>query len=99
MLEESKSVGVKQPPNEGQLLSAAKLRTGYLYSTADTNHAIESLQTLLRQDGFYNADVQAEVEYEPEWEEAHVSFKIDPATVRSSKRRQLPGMRRIRLPL
>ena len=70
--------GVKQPPNEGQLLSAAKLRTGYLYSTADTNHAIESLQTLLRQDGFYNADVQAEVEYEPEWEEAHVSFKIDP---------------------
>ncbi len=70
-------VGVKQPPNEGQLLSAAKLRTGSLYSVADKNQAIESLQTLLRQDGFYNADVQAEVDYEPEWEEAHVRFNID----------------------
>ena len=70
-------LGVKQPPNEGQLLSAAKLRTGSLYSAADKNQAIQSLQTLLRQDGFYNADVQAEVDYEPEWEEAHVTFNID----------------------
>ena len=71
-------LGVKQPPNEGQLLSAAKLRTGHLYSAAEKNHAIESLQTLLRQNGFYNADVQAEVDYEPEWEEAHVTFNINP---------------------
>ncbi len=70
-------LGVKQPPNEGQLLSAAKLRTGSLYSVADKNQAIESLQTLLRQDGFYNADVQAQVDYEPEWEEAHVTFNLD----------------------
>jgi outer membrane protein assembly complex protein YaeT len=71
-------LGVKQPPNEGQLLSAAKLRTGTLYSAADQNQAIESLQILLRQNGFYDADVKAEVEYEPEWEEAHVSFNIEP---------------------
>jgi outer membrane protein assembly complex protein YaeT len=70
--------GVKQPPNEGQLLSAAKLRTGTVYSPADKNQAIESLQFLLRQNGFYNADVNADVEYEPEWEEAHISFNIDP---------------------
>jgi outer membrane protein insertion porin family len=71
-------LGVKRPPNEGQLLSAAKLRTGSIYATADKNQAIESLQLLLRQDGFYNADVKAEVEYEPEYEEAHVTFNIDP---------------------
>ena len=71
-------VGGKEPPNEGQLLSAAKLRTGQLYSATDRNQAIDSLQTLLRQNGFYNADVQSEVDYEPEWEEAHIRFNIDP---------------------
>jgi outer membrane protein assembly complex protein YaeT len=70
--------GIKDPPNEGQLLSASKLRTGSLYSAADTAQATASLQNLLRQNGFYNADVQAQVDYEPEWEEAHVSFNIDP---------------------
>jgi outer membrane protein assembly complex protein YaeT len=70
-------LGVKQPPNEGQLLSAAKLRTGTIYSAAATNQAVESLQVLLRQNGFYNADVKSEVDYEPEWEEAHVTFNID----------------------
>ncbi len=71
-------LGLKRPPNEGQLLSAAKLRTGRLYSAADKDQAIASLQTLLRQNGFYNPAVQAEVEYEPEWEEAHVRFNLDP---------------------
>ena len=35
------------------------------------------MQILLRQNGFYNADVKSEVDYEPEWEEAHVTFNID----------------------
>jgi outer membrane protein assembly complex protein YaeT len=71
-------LGLKQPPNEGQLLSAAKLRTGTVYSAADTNQATQSLQLLLRQNGFYNAAVKADVQYEPEWEEAHITFNLDP---------------------
>jgi outer membrane protein assembly complex protein YaeT len=70
-------VGAKQPPNESQLMSAAKLRAGTLYSAADKNQAIESIQVLLRQNGFYNADVTANVDYEPEYEQAHVTFSID----------------------
>jgi outer membrane protein insertion porin family len=88
-------LGVKQPPNEGQLLSAAKLRTGSLYSAADQNHAIESLQILLRQDGFYNADVQAAVEYEPEWEEAHVSFNIEPGQRAKLQKPSLSGNKQL----
>ena len=83
--------GIKQPPNEGQLLSAAKLRTGYLFSPAATSHATESLQTLLRQNGFYNADVQASVDYEPEWEEAHVSFNINPGPRAKLERPSITG--------
>jgi outer membrane protein insertion porin family len=70
--------GVKQPPNEGQLLSAAKLRAGVVYSAADKNQAIESIQGLLRQNGFYNADVTADVDYEPQYEQAHITFNVDP---------------------
>jgi outer membrane protein assembly complex protein YaeT len=71
-------LGAKQPPNESQLIGIAKLRSGTLYSPADKNQAIESMQILLRQNGFYNADVKAEVQYEPEYEQAHVTFNIDP---------------------
>jgi outer membrane protein assembly complex protein YaeT len=70
--------GAKQPPNEGQLVSAAKLRQGTLYSTAEKNEAVESLQVLLRQNGFYNANVSADVDYEPEYEQAHVTFNLEP---------------------
>ncbi len=70
-------LGAKQPPNESQLVSAAKLRPGALYSTADKNQAVESLEVLLRQNGFYNANVTANVDYEPEYEQAHVTFSVD----------------------
>ncbi len=70
-------LGAKQPPNESQLVSASKLRFGALYSNADKNQAVESLQVLLRQNGFYNADVTADIDYEPQYEQAHVTFNID----------------------
>ncbi len=87
--------GIKDPPNEGQLLSAAKLRTGSLYSAADTDQATESLQNLLRQNGFYNADVQPQVDYEPEWEEAHVSFIIDPGRRAKLEKPAISGNKQI----
>jgi outer membrane protein insertion porin family len=71
-------LGAKQPPNESQLVSAAKLRAGTLYADADKNQAIESLQVLLRQNGFYNADVEADVSYKPEYEQVNITFNIDP---------------------
>jgi outer membrane protein insertion porin family len=71
-------IGAKQPPNESQLISVAKLKAGALYSPAGKNQAIESMQFLLRQNGFYNANVEAQVDYEPEYEEAHVTFNVDP---------------------
>jgi outer membrane protein assembly complex protein YaeT len=71
-------LGAKQPPNESQLIGIAKLRSGTLYSPADKNQATESMQILLRQNGFYNADVKSEVQYEPEYEQANVTFNVDP---------------------
>jgi outer membrane protein insertion porin family len=69
-------LGVKQPPNNGQLIAATKLKLGTHFVAADANQAAESLRDILRQNGFYNAQVNAETQYEDQWEQAHVIFTI-----------------------
>gem|GEM_PF-2439236 len=66
---------IHQPPNSGQLISATKLRLGMPFVEADRNQAVESLKNLLRQNGFYHANVSARVEYRPSTEEAHLTFE------------------------
>jgi outer membrane protein insertion porin family len=69
--------GIPQPPNSGQLTSATKLRLGMPFVEADKNQAIESLKNLLRQNGFYHADVSAKVEYRASTEQANLTFDIE----------------------
>ncbi len=69
--------GVNAPPNSGELASATKLLLGTPYLDADRTQASESLLRLLRQNGFYRAKVDAEVEYRPHFEEANVIFDVD----------------------
>jgi outer membrane protein assembly complex protein YaeT len=68
--------GVKQPPNNGQLISAAKLGLGTLFVDSDKQRAIESLTDILRQNGFYNAKVGAKVELRNSTEQANLTFSI-----------------------
>ncbi len=68
--------GVKAPPNGGQLASATKLALGTSYDPSETTRGIQSLKDLLRQNGFYNAKIDTEVEYRPAFEEANVRFDI-----------------------
>jgi outer membrane protein insertion porin family len=70
--------GVKDPPNSGQLASATKLKLGSSYVDGDKAEAVNSLTNLLRQNGFYHPSVQADVEYEPETEEANLRFDVIP---------------------
>lgn len=69
--------GVNQPPNSGQLYSAAKLSLGAPYRAADNTQAIESITSLLRQNGFYRASVAARVQYQPQTENANITFVVD----------------------
>ncbi len=69
--------GIPQPPNSGQLTSATKLRLGMPFVEADRNQAVESLKDLLRQNGFYHANVSAKVEYRPSTEQANLTFDIE----------------------
>jgi outer membrane protein assembly complex protein YaeT len=68
--------GVKQPPNNGQLIAATKLKLGTPYVGADKNQAMESLRDILRQNGFYRAQVDAEVDFDASIEQANVTFNV-----------------------
>jgi outer membrane protein assembly complex protein YaeT len=71
--------GVKEPPNGGQLASATKLSLGAAYADPEKNQAVQSLQNLLKQNGLYNAKVDAHVEYDPSTEQANFRFDVTPS--------------------
>jgi outer membrane protein insertion porin family len=83
--------GVKAPPNTGQLASETKLRLGAPFVDADKNQAAESLRALLRQNGFYHATVDAQVEYRSHFQEANVSFDVDTGTRARFERPAITG--------
>jgi len=68
--------GVSPPPNSGQLTSVTKLRLGLPFVESDKNQAIEALRNLLRENGFYHADVSAKVEVRQSTEQANLTFNI-----------------------
>ena len=70
-------VGVKGPPNAGQLASTSKLELGAPFHVEDRGSATESIENLLRRNGFYHARVSSDVEYENDTEQAHVTFLVD----------------------
>ena len=70
--------GVKQPPNNGQLIAATKLLLGTQFIDAEENQAAESLRDILRQNGFYNAQVNAHLGLDSQYEQARVNFSITP---------------------
>jgi outer membrane protein insertion porin family len=69
--------GVKDPPNEGQLVSATKLQLGLPYNDDDRLSAIGSIESLLRRNGFYHPTVTAETQYLDATEQAKVTFLVD----------------------
>ncbi len=69
--------GVQDPPASGQIGSTAKLVLGQPYNDSDRQSAAESIETLMRQNGFYNAKVDSSVEYAGATEEANVAFHLN----------------------
>lgn len=69
--------GIKSPPNPGEQSSATKLRLGYRFYASDALQASESLDALLRSDGFYNAVTHREITYRPQNESADIEFDVN----------------------
>lgn len=69
-------LGVKAPPNSGQLASATKLVLGRRYFETDKNQGMEAIKVLLRANGYYRASVAAVVNFDSVRAEANVRFGV-----------------------
>jgi outer membrane protein assembly complex protein YaeT len=72
------ALGAKAPPSASQIIDAARLRLGTRYVDSQRVQAVESIQDLLRQNGFYRARVSSNVEYDQAEQQAGVTFRIVP---------------------
>ncbi|HEX3681077.1 MAG TPA: BamA/TamA family outer membrane protein [Bryobacteraceae bacterium] len=69
-------LGVKSPPNSGELASATKLALGRRYLETDKNQGMEAIKVLLRANGYYRASVAAVVNFDRLKTEANVRFGV-----------------------
>jgi outer membrane protein insertion porin family len=68
--------GESEPPNKAQLVASTKLELGAPFVQDDIAPAVENMQERLKANGFYNAQIQADVNREESTEEANVRFTV-----------------------
>jgi outer membrane protein assembly complex protein YaeT len=69
--------GVREPPNEGQLVNATKLQLGTAFNQSQVRQSTENLLESLRNNGLYRAKIQVERIYEPATQQVDVVFIVD----------------------
>ena len=79
--------GESEPPNKAQLVASTKLELGTPFVQDDIAPAMENMQERLKANGFYNAQISAEVTREESTEEANIQF-----TVTTGKRARFAGV-------
>lgn len=70
--------GSPDPPNPGQLVTAAKLQLGAEYAANDVPQAIENMMTRLRANGLYNASIASTKTLDPAIQQINIDFSVDP---------------------
>lgn len=70
--------GVPDPPNRGQLENATKLELGSQFTERAFRQAIEKLEQLLKNNGFYRARIESDFEAQPEVNQVNIRFFIEP---------------------
>jgi outer membrane protein insertion porin family len=71
--------GVPEPPTHGQLVTATKLQLGAEYSERDTLQAVESLEEILKRNGFYKSQIVPSIERDPKTQQVTLNFVIHAA--------------------
>jgi outer membrane protein insertion porin family len=68
--------GVPEPPTEGQLVVSTKLQLGTDYSEQDVRQAVESLNDVVRRNGFYSATVTPRTFFRKSIQQGDIDFNI-----------------------
>ena len=69
-------VGAPDPPSTGQLSNATKLELGQEFAMGQTNQAVESIESMLRLNGYYEAKVETEIERDGSTNSVQVIFRV-----------------------
>lgn len=67
---------VSEPPNRGQILSAAGIAPGQPFYGVDITTAEERIRELLVENGYFDPLVSSRIEHEPEFQQVHVTFDL-----------------------
>jgi outer membrane protein assembly complex protein YaeT len=64
--------------SRGELINAAKLPLGALFEESLLNQSVESIETELRLDGFYDSRVTYTVNRDPAHNQVNINFQVEP---------------------
>jgi outer membrane protein insertion porin family len=69
--------GVREPPNQGQLVGATKLQLGAPFHDEDVEAAARNLAALLEANGYFEAQVLPELYHDGVTQQVHIDFRVD----------------------
>jgi outer membrane protein insertion porin family len=70
--------GVPEPPNRGQLINATRLELGREFREEQAEAAIANILEVLRNNGFYEAQVERFLDYQPAFAQVNILFHVNP---------------------
>jgi outer membrane protein insertion porin family len=68
--------GVSEPPNQGQLVSATKLRLGYPFTQQEVRAGAENVRAKLERSGFYSVRIDPDLVYDEATQQVHIDFRV-----------------------
>ncbi|MEP7365592.1 MAG: POTRA domain-containing protein [Acidobacteriota bacterium] len=68
--------GVKEPPNQGQLVSATKLQLGYPFALDEVRAAAENVRAKLERNGLFDVRINPVLDYDEDTQQVHVDFQV-----------------------
>ena len=69
---------IGEPPNPGQLVNAAGLELGRPFEEPILDAAMERMRLLLESNGYFDAAIRPDVQYEPATQQANITFLVEP---------------------
>jgi outer membrane protein insertion porin family len=82
---------VGEPPNEGQLVNASRLRLGEAFDMAAVPAAVENVRKLLVENGYFDPVVNPEFDYDSAYQQVNITFALITGTRASYLPPQVSG--------
>jgi outer membrane protein insertion porin family len=72
----SATVDFSDPPNEGQIVNASRFQLGEPFDDTQMPSAVENIQKLLVQNGYFDATVDPQLRYDSVYQQVRITFVV-----------------------